>query len=254
MSLIPDNMGAASHFRLPPDSNGKRVNTLRHWHVEYLNGTLKPVVGDVVTGHSSGFVGTVTSIHSSNTTAAGELAVVPLDQNAGANPTTGEDLYLDGAKVAEVGEWYAVHAQANVLVGGNNPHSPQFIDNKGSAYVRFAEGEQQLDGFGLSRMSSPMQIGEYTHFYGKQDDEWHEETAGTASSTHLPNESAVAMDVDAASGDHISRTTNKYHIYQAGFSQLIEMAVAVGDSGKANVVRQWGYFDDDDGVGLFRRR
>jgi len=248
MSLIPDNMGAASNFRLPPDSNGKRMNTLRHWHVEYVNGTHQPLAGDVITGNTSGFIGTVTSIHSNNTSTTGEVVIVPLDQNAGSNPSTGEDLFYNGGKIAEAGEWYAVHAQANMIVGGNDPHSPLFVDKTGSAYVRFAEGDQQMDGFGLTRNSTPTQIADYSHRYSKGDSIWSESSSGTASASHLPNESAIAMDVDTASGDRITRTTNKYHLYQAGMSQLIILTIASGDIGKDGVTRRWGYYDDENGV------
>jgi len=241
-------MGAASNFRLPPDSNGKRMNTLRHWHVEYVNGTYSPLVGDVITGNTSGFVGTVTSIHANNTSTTGEVAVVPLEQNAGANPTTGEDLYIGGGKVSEAGEWYAVHAQANVLVGGNNPHAAQFVDNQGSAYIRFADGPQQLDGFGLSRQTTPWMVGFYDFHYGTLPNEFWTDTSGTATETHLPNEAAVAMDIGTDSGDRITRTTHKYHLYQPGYSQLVEITAVAGDAGKANVRRRIGYFDDNNGV------
>lgn len=241
-------MGASSYFRLPPDSNGKRINTLKHWHIEYVTGTTKPLVNDVVVGNTSGFTGTITAIHSNNTSTTGELSVIPLDQNAGANPVEGEDLYIDGVKVGVVGEWYSVYAQANTIVGGNNPHSPMFVDAKGSAYVRFTEGDQQMDGFGLTRMSTPTQIADYNHKYDKATDIWQEDLVGTATTAHLPNEAAIAMDIGTASGDRVTRTTNKYHLYQAGMSQLVIMTIACGDVGKEGVIRRWGYYDDSNGI------
>lgn len=42
-------------------------------------------------------------------------------------------------------------------------------------------------------------------------------------------------------------TSNTYHHYFPGSSHLIMMTAAVGDTGQAGVVREWGYYDDDNG-------
>ena len=123
----------------------------------------------------------------------------------------------------------------------------QYVDEYGAAYVRFSEGNQIFDAFGKSKVSQETIVGSYVPTYGLSD-----ETAGvvngTAGYVHLPDESALRLSVGTASGDKIQMTTHKYHKFFPGTSQLIEITGVVGDFGKTNVIRQWGYYDDDNGV------
>jgi hypothetical protein len=46
----------------------------------------------------------------------------------------------------------------------------------------------------------------------------------------------------------VVRTTNRYHYYQPGVSNLAIMTLANGDVGRFNNVRRWGYFDANNGI------
>lgn len=74
-----------------------------------------------------------------------------------------------------------------------------------------------------------------------------ESLTGGATSTHLPNESCVSMNVGTASGDKVIRQTHKYHRYQPGKSQLIMMTALVGGA-KTNLRKRFGYFDAKNGI------
>lgn len=248
MPINEELYGAASFFRLPPDASGKRAQAFRHAHLAYTNGTVVIEVDTEVVGVTSGARGAVSAIGPNNSVSSGEFVVVYGPANAGASFAAGEPLQIAGQQVATVDEAVDFFTTANMIAGANNPHNAMFVDRHGAAYVRFSEGEQQLDGFGLSRMTSPMLVGFYEYHYDEMPEEWSDDTSGTASLTHLPDEAAIALDIGTAAGDRYTRTTNKYHLYQPGYSQLAEFTMVSGDAGKAGVRRRGGYYDDNNGV------
>ena len=139
------------------------------------------------------------------------------------------------------------HNQIMTIGDPNFSDRLQYVDEYGAAYVRSSEGNQIFDGFGKSKMSTETLIGEYVSTYGITS-ETSGKVSGTASYAFLPNESALKLMVGTDDGDHIQMTTHRYHKFFSGISQLIQITGSVGDSGKANVVRRWGYYDDDNGI------
>ena len=248
MALSDGIFGSPNNVRLPPDSSGKRAQTFAHAHLQYTNGTTNINLGDLISGNTSGAIGEVVAKNENATTSTGTLSVVLSASGEDSEYAVGEDLFIGGSKVAEVADVHRIHTPANNLVGANNPHNAQFVDSQGAAYIRFNDGPQQLDAFGLTRMTTPWMVGFYDFHYGTLPNEFWDDTNGTGTITHLPDEAAIALDIGTASGDRVTRTSHKYHLYQPGYSQLIEMTVVAGDTGKANVVRRFGYFDDENGV------
>jgi hypothetical protein len=119
-------------------------------------------------------------------------------------------------------------------------------DNIG--YVGIGNGHNpNLDSFGRLRVSDPVTIFDNINRYNDSPLFFETATTGSGSTTHLPNESAVKMDVTTTSGDRVIRQTYQYFRYQAGKSQLIELTGVIG-VGKANVKQMCGYFDDDNGL------
>lgn len=139
------------------------------------------------------------------------------------------------------------HNQIMTLGDPLKSDNMQYVDEYGAAYVRFSEGNQTFDAFGKSKMSQETIVGEYIPTYGLTK-ETQGVVNGTASYTHLPNESALRLSIGTDVGDLIQMTTNKYHKFFSGTSQLIEITGSVGDTGKDGVVRQWGYYDDENGI------
>lgn len=127
------------------------------------------------------------------------------------------------------------------------PDNMQYVDEYGAAYVRFSEGNPTFDGYGKTKMSQETIVGVYTPNYGITDETFGV-ADGTAGYEFLPNESALRLSIGTNNADRIQMTTNKYHKFFPGTSQLIEITGSVGDTGKAGVVRQWGYYDDDNGI------
>ncbi len=112
--------------------------------------------------------------------------------------------------------------------------------------IKLADTDQ-LDAFGRLRIAEP-----YTLFDNQLEYDlnplWFTGviTGVGASSTHLPNESAVLMTVGTVSGEIVIRQTREYFKYQAGKSLLINFTRVYG-AAKTNVRKRCGYFDSHNG-------
>jgi hypothetical protein len=244
---VSKEFGHHSFIQTPPDSTGKILSTLVYKTLGYSNGTIDFKVGEKVIGFTSGAIGRIVNV--SGTTETGEITVIVDDISPSINYTDGENLQVNAVTNAVLVSSVTVHSQSLSLAGANNPLNQQFVDDRGAAYIRFSEGEQQLDAFGLSRQVSPSQLSQYLFNYDVLPDQFTDSLTGAgAAVSHLPDEAGVALDVGTVSGESAIRISDKYHSYQAGFGQLIKITVASGDTGKTNVRRRWGYFDENDGL------
>jgi len=61
------------------------------------------------------------------------------------------------------------------------------------------------------------------------------------------NSRALVLTNTTANDSHSSHTSNTYHHYFPGSSQLFIGTFALGDAGKAGLMREWGMFDDKNG-------
>lgn len=103
------------------------------------------------------------------------------------------------------------------------------------------------DAFGRLRVSEPATLFDSQLQYDKQPLLWDEKTAGSGSSTHVPNESSVEMDVTTANGDSVIRQTYEYFRYQPGKSQLILCTFVFGPQ-QDGTTKLVGYGDTNNGV------
>lgn len=140
--------------------------------------------------------------------------------------------------------------QGQVLHVGDpdTPENLQEVDFRGAASVRFSEGSPLSDAFGNLKTSNRVLIGAYDYVNDSYDSLYSDAVAGTGSITHLPTYSTIELSVGSAGGDSASRTTNKYHFYAPGTSNLTMMTVALSDAGRTGCRRSWGLFDDNDGA------
>tara|TARA_R100001244_G_scaffold25113_4_gene25574 strand:+ start:36131 stop:37750 length:1620 start_codon:yes stop_codon:yes gene_type:complete len=243
--------GPNSYIRIPPDGAGKRMVTGVYLAIDYKNGVTDFVVDDEITAPGNNFVGTVIALRPGNLTASGTIYVNPSITSTVQDVTPNDDLNVNATKYAEVTTSIPFYPPGHIVLGANNPTFGQRVDRNGSAFVRFTDGSQQLSAFGASKVAPSEQLAAYTFHYDMDSTEWSHEVSGTAPAvdvTHLPDESSIALDIGIDSGDMVRSTTDRYHIYQPGFGQLIEMTVTCGDNGKAGLRRRWGYFDDFNGL------
>lgn len=141
-----------------------------------------------------------------------------------------------------------VQAPVHHIASGDNPLNLQKIDNRGASQVRFTEGQGILSSYGSLKTESERQLGVYEASLDTYDDLFSIVTANGGASTYSPTTSSTILSVTTASGSHTKRTTNRYHYYLAGSSNLVRQSIACGDVGKANNKRRWGAYDDNDGI------
>lgn len=140
-----------------------------------------------------------------------------------------------------------VQAQVMHLADEDNPSYMVAVDESGAMYTRFAEGKPQLDSFGKLRVSGVTVLGDYTFKEGLLPGLFAARRVGAANISHNDTVHCAVLSNTTASGDVVAFTSNVYHHYFPGISQLSVMTVACGDAGKAGLTRRWGYFDANNG-------
>lgn len=151
-----------------------------------------------------------------------------------------------------------VQVQAFHLADEDNPGYLAAVDESGAIYTRFAEGKPQLDSFGKLRTAGATIMGEYAFKEGLLPGVFSAKWMGGSGIAHDDINHCAVLSNGTASGDMIAFTSNTYHHYFPGISQVAMMTVACGDSGKAGLTRRWGYFDATNGYafaqvnGVFR--
>lgn len=105
-----------------------------------------------------------------------------------------------------------------------------------------------FDAFGRLRTSTPLTLFDSQNRYAK-DPQFDESLSGSATCTHLANESSVAMSVTTASGDEVIRQSKRVFPYQPGKSLLIMTTFAMA-AGATNLRQRVGYFNANNGIFL----
>lgn len=155
----------------------------------------------------------------------------------------------------------------NVAPAGYSPQYHNQINNQLKLYLnRISTNQQEIvefirsltdlnllektnfDAFGRLRMSQPFTLFDSQNRYAK-DPQFSESLSGSATCTHLPNESSVAMAVTTTSGDEVVRQTKRVFPYQPGKSLLVMCTFAMA-AGATNLRQRVGYFNADNGVFL----
>lgn len=234
------------NLRFPPDSTGKRVAHTAYIDIDFISGTIPFQMGDRVTGATSGLSGVV--IKKTGTTAAGAVYLV-LDHESLEATTVGENLQVGGITYAVANNTGTViYNQAVVIAGANNPKYGQYVDSRGQALMRFAEGSPSMDAFGNLRVSSANILGGYEYSSFDQAGLFTDVVLNGGAVTYNPAVSNTVLSASAVNGSSAIRTTNRYHFYQPGVGNLIILTMSHGDSGKTNNTRRWGYFDEHNGL------
>ena len=248
---VPTDAGRFNTLSVPPDSTGKKMGLQRIVEVTYSGpgSGAAPQIGDAITGPGNGFSGTVNTVVGTN--ASGVMAITAdrytIITDFGS--TFPAAFSLNGSAYGNVIEQESIYLSPVVLSSGDNPFNTASIDKDGGLVVRYADGNQQLDAFGLSRVTHPKALAVYSFGHDSRDDKWFQETLGGGSSvTHLPDESATFVEAGSGGTDFASMTTHYHHGYQPGFGTTTLLSLSLSDAGKTDNVRRWGRFDSGDGV------
>jgi len=103
-----------------------------------------------------------------------------------------------------------------------------------------------VDAFGRLRVSEPYTMFDSSNRYAI-DNQFDTSTVTGGSTTFLPNEAAVRMDVTTASGAEVVRQSYRSMLYQPGKSLLV-LATFVMNAAKTNLRQRVGYFGTQNGI------
>lgn len=103
------------------------------------------------------------------------------------------------------------------------------------------------DAFGRLRVSEPFTLFDSSFRYGDNAQKWNYVATGSATSSHLSNESSIAMSVSGVNGDSVIRETRHVFSYQPGKSLLV-LNTFVMSTPAENLRQRVGFFGVNDGV------
>jgi hypothetical protein len=158
--------------------------------------------------------------------------------------SSGKKLFTHEHTVANT----AVQIQGIHLADPNDPEHIQFVDERGQAFTRFAEGSPTLDSTGNLRVAEEQVIGAYEYTNSDMADLFTDYTASGGNIVWDAVASEVIMSTTSANNSISTRTTNRFHYYLPGCGVFVPITLSHGDSGKANNIRRWGYFSETDGI------
>ena len=121
----------------------------------------------------------------------------------------------------------------------------QIVATTGSA-VPVSIGGTNTDAFGRLRTSSPYTLFDSQNRYAI-DNQFDTSTATGGSTTYLPNEASVRMDVTTSSGSEVVRQSYRCMPYQPG-KGLLMLGTFVMNSPKTGLRQRAGYFGTQNGV------
>ena len=253
--------GQRNYLRIPPDSTGKRL-AIKHTSKIYYTSKNPAHNWDIDTEYSLGTSGISGVLHDwyQETENSGYIILVLNEDdrdNDSINPITSESIIYNSNSVAVVSSYHDVFYNITTITGGHPEHELN-IDYTGSANIRFAEGQPQLDAFGKLKTSGTTVQGDYTFTSDILESEFSSSlVGGNASVSHNHSRRCLQLDLTADTNSYttydynhqglVSHTSNTYHHYTPGISQLYLATVMLGDTGQVNLTRTWGYHDFNDG-------
>lgn len=244
--------GEHNYLRVPPDSSGKRLRLKHSAQLTYtgrVNGyQWKP--DTYYTLANSGWEIHVHEIHEiTNTSGVLDVSYGSAAEFTNLIPAAGEGIrdQTTNLVIATAGTVIDIYNNTTNIVGFENPTNGLDIDNTGSANIRFFEGNPQLDAFGKLRVTGATLLGEYVFSNGILPTQFCSTLRNGGTSTWDQNSRALVLTNTTANDSHSSHTSNTYHHYFPGSSQLFIGTFAMGDAGKVGLMREWGMFDDKNG-------
>ncbi len=112
-------------------------------------------------------------------------------------------------------------------------------------------GGTNVDAFGRLRVSQPYTLFDSQNRYAA-DNQFDVATTGTGTTTYLPNEAAVKMEVTAGGVGSVTRQSYRSFPYQPGKGLLVLMTFVMDGNQSLNLTQRAGYYNDSNGV-FFQR-
>jgi hypothetical protein len=134
-----------------------------------------------------------------------------------------------------------------IIAGGEQFETTIEADHRGRI-LKQGPDSGAVDAFGRARVSEPFTLFDSTLRHNDDARKWNEIITASGTSSHLINESSVAMSV-TASGDSVLRRTKRRFPYQPGKSMMVLQSFA-GNALQEGLIQEVGLFDDNNGVML----
>lgn len=112
-------------------------------------------------------------------------------------------------------------------------------------------GGTNVDAFGRLRVSQPYTLFDSQNRYAA-DNQFDVATTGTGTTTYLPNEAAVKMEVTAGGVGSVTRQSYRSFPYQPGKGLLVLATFVMDGNQSLNLTQRVGYYNDQNGV-FFQR-
>jgi len=239
--------------QVPPRATGDRIHMVHTAEIQFSGGTGPWTIGQRYTITGGG--GPTMSVHVhgvQGSNSAGHLSVhyTNADKYNEIVPIAGQDIQdpeNGNAVVGTVVAAYDVYIPANNIMGYDNPEYGLDIDRFGSAQITFAEGSPEITEFGELRSSNKTLLAQYSFTKSRLPDEFSNALIGAGSLAFKSGYQAVELSVGDTLNDQATHTSNVYHPYIPGATNLLFMATRIGDAGQTGLVRNWGMFDATDG-------
>ena len=239
----------AGNIQIPPESTGPRVATIQYYVLDFDTQTSEFAVNDAITGATSGATATVVGVtHEGYAANAGRLYLKDVTGTFEDNENIQVSAITYAVSDTSTTSFAEYSYQQSVITAVNNPTRSLEIDSYGSAQITFKDGAPTIGAFGGLKVSEQQIIKEYRFAYSDLSSLFYDDITGGATIARDSNKSVMLLSCPTTSGDAVTRTTHYYHPYIPGIGQRIEMTIQVGDTGKANVTRRWGYYDDLNGI------
>ncbi len=231
-------------IRIPPDSTGKRLRHRQLTDIYLSVDNNIPIEGATIHGVTSGAQGVLVGRTHHGT----EIEYFLKDVTG--TFQTGETLNNGIATTYGVIDTIVpdVFTPVVSIADPSNPDRVLAIDANGAELISFAEGQPAMAGFGSVKVSNHRALGVYESSVDSYDDLFYVQEVTGGTSTYDAVASSHVLATTSSINSKVVRTTNRYHYYLPGTSNLIYITSACGDTGKAGNVRRWGAYDDDDGV------
>jgi hypothetical protein len=124
---------------------------------------------------------------------------------------------------------------------GSGPNNPIYVDFNPTA----------TDAFGRLQVANPYTLFDSQNRYAA-DDQFSTATTGTGTTSFLPNEAAVKMEVTAGGVGSVVRQSYRSLPYQPGKGLLVLATFVMDSSNSADLTQRVGYFNSQNGV-FFQR-
>lgn len=249
---------ANSHaITLPPDSTGKKIRVKKFIEIPYTGMTELIEAGDHIRVRRAGNTvlhGNV--IFVSDSAGSGMLGIIFHSDHQ--TPSTGVEAadtierqegttYVQRAVAS--GDDIEYYFNANTTVSADNPFYGQRVDQYGAAYTRFTEGAVTFDATGRQRQANNTPIAAHS-FNDLEPLHFTPKLVNGGTVAHNSTQNSVVLTTTGVAGDESHFIGKKYLYSDANTSTFATMVVRVGDSGKTNVEREWGIYNEEMTAGF----